>query len=599
MILQALKGYYDRKAQDPDSALAPEGWIAKGIDYVIVLEEDGRIVGIRCLQPGEGKNKKLKMELVPYVGKQALKHNNSGKDANLLWDNSGFVFGLGGKGETKISSFLETIANWFPGSDDKGISAVCACIKHGIKDRQHFQSILRHPEYGEAISSGNPTVTFRLAQDEMPIFLRPTVKNAYETAVLGSSEAAKVKGVCLVSGFTDVPIEASHTVIKGVWGGQSSGGAIVSFNKDSFSSFGKSLTEKNQWLNATVSKSAAGAYVKALNYLLDSKQRLQVGDTSTIFWAGKPSELEAGEYGLADLFGEPDKKDDPDRNTKAVESLLKAIQNGALGGEAGATSFFVLGLAPNAARISVRFWQVGTVAELAGRISQHFDDLAIIHAPHEKPYLSLFRLLVNTAALGKSENIPPNLAGETMRAILAGLPYPATLLQAVVRRIRAEQSKKDERTGKPIPHVNYPRAALIKACINRSAGEEELKVSLDESNTNIGYRLGRLFAALERIQQDAAGGPEKINATIRDRFYSSASSTPMAVFSTLMRLSQHHMSSLRKARYGQFVERDKLLGQIMKDGIEGSIGFPPTLSLADQGRFSIGYYHQRQSFFTK
>lgn len=578
MILQALKGYYDRKARDPESALAPEGWIAKGIDYEIVLEADGQISGIRCLQLGKGKNKKLKQKLVPYIGKQALKHAMSGKDANLLWDNSGFVFGLGGNGNTKIHSFLETMMTWFQDTDDIGIKAACSCIKKGIQNRQHFKSVLQHSEYGEDISSGNPIVTFRLATDSEPIYLRPTVKNNYESKSQISTLAAQSRGVCLITGLTHVPIEASHTVIKGVWGGQSSGGAIVSFNKNSFSSFGKTLADKNQWMNATVSKSAAAAYVKALNHLLDSKQRLQVGDTSTIFWAEASDELESD---FSDIFAEPP-KDDPDRNTRAVESLYRSVATGGFVTDNDTTRFYVLGLAPNAARISIRFWQVGTVAELAGRIRQHFDALRIVRPNYEKRYLSIFRLLVNTAALGKSENIPPNLAGDTMRAILSGSPYPATLLQASVRRIRAEQE------------VNYPRASLIKACINRSSGKEELKVSLDEKNTNTAYRLGRLFAVLERVQERAN---PSINTTIRERFYGAASATPVTVFPTLLKLKNHHIAKLDNK--GEAKNQEKLIGAIMDDGIDGKLGFPPTLSLPDQGRFAIGYYHQRQAFFPK
>jgi CRISPR-associated protein Csd1 len=185
-----------------------------------------------------------------------------------------------------------------------------------------------------------------------------------------------------------------------------------------------------------------------------------------------------------------------------------------------------------------------------------------------------------------------------MRAILEELPYPQTLLQAAIRRVRAEQSKKDSRTGKQLPNVTYARAALIKACVNRETRrnntnkEEELAVSLDEGNTNIGYRLGRLFAALERIQQDANPG---INATIRDRFYGAASSTPVTVFGNLMRLTNHHLSKLEKEKPGLAVVRKQLLGEIMC----GVPDFPAHLALADQGRFAIGYYHQTQKFFEK
>jgi CRISPR-associated protein Csd1 len=224
---------------------------------------------------------------------------------------------------------------------------------------------------------------------------------------------------------------------------------------------------------------------------------------------------------------------------------------------------------------------------MALKIKRHFDDLKIVHGPMDKNALSLFRLLVCTAAQGKADNIPPNLAGETMRCILEGLPYPQTLLQATIRRIRAEHE------------ITHPRAALIKACINQSTRfknpniKEELKMSLDDSNTNIGYRLGRLFAVLEKIQQEANPG---INATIRDRFYGAASGTPVAVFGNLMRLKNHHLAKLTST--GRRIYFEKLLGGII-DGVEANTSFPAHLSLEEQGRFAIGYYHQHQDFFLK
>ena len=115
-------------------------------------------------------------------------------------------------------------------------------------------------------------------------------------------------------------------------------------------------------------------------------------------------------------------------------------------------------------------------------------------------------------------------------------------------------------------------------------------MALDVTNTNPGYRLGRLFAVLEKIQEEASPG---INATIRDRFYGSASGTPVAAFPHLMKLKNHHLAKLENR--GRAVNLEKIVGEIM-DGLDD---FPTHLSLQDQGRFAVGYYHQRQDFFKK
>jgi len=564
MILQALKEYYDRK----EGELPPVGWIRRDLDYDVILGPDGSFHGVTPRFTEKGRRRERFTDDVPAIGKQALKHDNSGKDANLLWDRADFALGCGEKGKTRLPCFIATIEEWLGDCQDAGVAAVLSFLRTKAGDPAVTA------QYPEDVASGQAVVAFRLQGEPDFIYDRPAVKQAIGEKWSALSENAG-KGLCLITGESAL-IEPCHTVIKGVWGGQPSGGTIVGFNADAFCSY-----NKTQGANAPASKEAAFAYTTALNHLLGSRQRVQVGDASTVFWASKDCDLEQQ---MPDMFGDPP-KDDPDRQTEAVRALYRSVESGAYAKDEGTTRFYVLGLAPNAGRIAVRFWIHDTVANMAARIRQHFEDTKIVHGPNDPPTLSLFRLLVSTAVQGKADNIPPTLGGDTMRAILEGLPYPRTLLQAAIRRARAEQD------------VIYARAALIKACVNRETRrnntnkEEELAVSLDEGNTNIGYRLGRLFAALERIQQDANPG---INATIRDRFYGAASSTPVTVFGNLMRLTNHHLSKLEKEKPGLAVVRKQLLGEIMC----GVPDFPAHLTLADQGRFAIGYYHQTRDFWT-
>jgi CRISPR-associated protein Csd1 len=576
MILQALHNYYDRKSADPESGLAQPGFEWKEIPFVIELEAQGNPIQIEDTREGEGKKKRARSFLVPQGVKKT-----SGVAANLLWDNAAYVLGVDTKGKPKRveeqrQAFIAKIESLSTAArNDIGVQAVLNFLRQASPE-----SLSRHVEWKE-IAETAPNLTFRLQGDVDLVCQRSAV---VET-IGAQQDTTGADGLCLVTGESG-EIERLHTAIKGVWGAQTSGANIVSFNLDAFNSYGKT-----QGANAPVSKQAAFSYTTALNHLLhrDSRQRLQVGDTSVVFWADRPTDFETLPV---DIFGEPT-KDDPDSSVRAIRNLYKAIEYGEFKDEGGQANFFALGLAPNAARLAIRFWQHGTVADMAGRIKQHFDDIAIERSPRDPLYLSLFRLLVSVATQSKADNIPPNLGGELIRSILAGLPYPQTLLAAAVRRIRAEQSKKDTK-GRSVQNVTYARAALIKACINRTTRyatptiEKELKMSLDEANTNVGYRLGRLFAVLEKIQEEANPG---INATIRDRFYGAASSTPVTVFSTLLKLKNHHLSKLDSR--GRAVNLEKRIGEIM----EGIGDFPAQLRIENQGRFAIGYYHQRQDFF--
>lgn len=570
MILQALYDYYQRKAADPDPArrLPAFGLEDKEIPFVIELNEDGKPFGIVDTRQGDGKKKVARRYLVPKGVKRS-----SGVAANLLWDTAEYVLGVDTRGKPERvaeqgAAFRKRIAD-LPESvkQDAGIRAL-----ERFYANNGMTALADDPSWPEIVEI-NPVVTFRLHNDDDLICQRPAVV----AACRNDNEPEQAAAICLVTGG-QTATERLHTAIKGVWGAQSSGATLVSFNLDAFASF-----NKEQGDNAPVSPFAAFAYTTALNHLLDrnSRQRFQVGDASTVFWAQK-EDAEA-ESAFAAIFGEPD---DPDARTDYVRGILGAVQTGQFDGGRGDNLFYILGLAPNAARISIRFWHAAPLHEIAQRIRQWFDDLGLKARGGKDPECpSLFRLLAACAQQGKADNIPPNLGGDIMRAILSGGPFPATWLNAAVQRCRAEQN------------VSYLRAAAIKACLNRlrqfqpdSSLEKELLPMLDLENNSPAYRLGRLFAALEKIQEEASPG---LNATIRERYYGAASSTPVAVFTTLLRLKNHHLAKLTSR--GRAVNFERLLGEIM-----GGLGdFPKHLSLPEQGRFALGYYHQRQDFFSK
>jgi len=561
MILQALKEYYDRK---PD--LPRAGFEMKEIPYVLVLNADGIPVNLTDTYEGMGKERQAKKFLVPQSVKRTVDIS-----ANLLWDNPEYALGIVCKG--KPARVANQHLAFRKRLDDLKLPHDPALLA--------VQKFLANPEkstlleaFGDRLEEMRKTgafLSFRIVGQIGLILEQPAIREAITKTL-----STRRESICMVTGERD-ETEQVHAAIKGVWGAQKSGANIVSFNLDAFRSF-----NKKQGANAPVGKTAAFSYTTALNHLLDktSKQRIQVGDASTVFWSQKADPMEEL---MPSFFNEPP-KDDPDRNVRAVEALFKAVRTGAYSSDDSNTRFYTLGLAPNASRISIRFWIVDTIAGMAEKICRHFEDTKVVHGPRDKDTLSLFRLLVSTAALGEAKNIAPNLGGDMMRSVLEGLPYPQTLLQAAVRRARIERE------------MTYTRAAIIKACLNRAfrfnnpTHKEELKVSLDTANPNIGYRLGRLFAALEKIQSEAVPG---INATIRDRFYGAASSTPVTVFGNLMRLKNHHLSKLENV--GRRIYFDKLLGEIVSEIVD----FPAHLCMADQGRFAIGYYHQMQDFYSK
>jgi CRISPR-associated protein Csd1 len=574
MILQALHSYYLRKCEDANLSqrLPLFGLEQKEIPFVLEISAEGELLQMRDTRALQGKKKVAQSFRVPLGIKKT-----SGVAANLLWDTLEYVLGIDTKGKPERvveqhAAFCARIAALPDAARaDNGIQAVMRFM-----ERIDIATLERQPAWAEA-REANAVLSFRLQGDLDLVCQRPAVIGA----VLNVPQDDDVRmAMCLVTG-AQAPVERLHASIKGVWGAQTSGANIVSFNARAFESYGK--TER-QGENAPVSRAAAFAYTTALNHLLrkDSTQRIQVGDASTVFWSEKQNTFE-------DIFGDIF-TDNPDESTPAVRALLEAVHSGKLANPDDETQFHVLGLAPNAARISIRFYHCLPLGKLRQRIARHFDDLTLVRGPNDAQYPSLFRLLAAVAVQNKADNVPPNLGGAIVDAIFAGenVPYPSLWLNAAVGRCRAEQN------------VNYLRAAAIKACLRRQMryaqissphlpSEQEFLPMLDLTNSNAAYRLGRLFAVLEKIQEEASPG---LNATIRDRYYGAASSTPVAVFTTLLRLKNAHLKKLTTGRTTWF---EKLLGEVL-----GPVSdFPKHLPLPDQGRFALGYYHQRQDFFTK
>lgn len=575
-ILPALVGYYEhyeRRESEFARELPGYGFSRERISYAIVLSSDGHVVDVVPRLDTSGKVPRPTLLPVPQAAVRT-----SGIVANFLWDNTAYVLGVkrdkqGGSANQWVfarrehDAFKELHLRLLPEINDEGLTAVCRFVA-GWQPREYDG--LRYS--GDMLDTN---VVFQLDGEACLVHEREVVQNVWR-AHLAADQGGE--GLCLVTGDR-APIRRLHAKIKGVRGAQSSGASIVSFNLSAFESFGK-----NQGANAPISERAAFAYTAALNTLLapDSDHRIQIADSTTVFWAEATAGQEQARA-AEDLFSLLVDPPTDAEEAAAVADKLRDIESGRPLAEVAPavredTRFHVLGLAPNAARLSIRFWYEDTIGTIGERIRQHWQDLRLEPTPW-RTSPAVWRLLRETGVQGKSENVPPTLAGALMRAILGGGRYPQSLLAAVIGRMRADG------------RINGLRVAICKACLARDYrlgfAKEDVPVSLDTDETNPAYRLGRLFAVYERVQRSALGS---VNATIKDRYFGAASATPAAVFPLLVRNAAHHLATLRKDRGGLAhwfeQEIDTILGGI--DTV-----FPSSLRLEDQGRFALGYHHQR------
>ena len=583
MILKALYDYYNRCGNLPAS-----GMEEKEIGFVIVISKEGKFVRFEDCRID---NKQAKTYLVKkHVGRA------SGVVANYLYDNSSYVLGYAENAKAKkdvkeqtkkhpdrenacLEAFKEkvfSIYKTYPYSID--LAAIC---KFYQQNKEEILSSVSQDSLWEDIkknlSKKYSTFSFRIDGD-----LKIVAEKKELLQLENSEDDNNGNGFCLITGNKGTTVDTTTATM--IPGSQATA-KLVAFQVNSgYDSYGKKKCG-----NAPITKDAEFAYTTALNAMLQkgSHNKFGVGNRTFVFWASSNAEAaEQTEESLFDLLGFADEEqDDPNARIEQVRKVFTSIYSGTLKTSLD-DRFYILGLAPNSARIAVVYWSECSLKEFAEKILRHFDDMEIIDTRKDgKPYMGIKSMLAAVTLNGKQSEATPNLPEAVVKSIFQGTPYPFTLFSACIRRIRAESGNKDNNA------IRIARMAIIKAYLNRiNDNNKKIDTMLDKSNTNQGYLCGRLFAVLDKIQEDANG-----IRSICERYMNAASATPASVFATILNLSYHHMEKLTNESRKIFYEKMK---QEIIDKIPAT-GFPAHLDLQDQGRFFIGYYHQRQDFFTK
>ncbi|MEN4011805.1 MAG: type I-C CRISPR-associated protein Cas8c/Csd1 [Bellilinea sp.] len=618
MILHALYNYYQILREDPEVEIAEPGYSNAPVSYALNLSTQGELLDIVPLfvpvQQGKKTVDRPRRINVPEQVKRSVN-----VAANFLCDNSAYVLGLTGK-EAKDSDYAQKRFEAFKQFNIEILSraktplaqAVIAFLKnHDPRTASQNPVIARHLQ--GLLEGGN--LIFQVQGKN--ILDDPEIRGVWEEYKTGQKAVAMQ---CLVTGEIE-PIERLHPDIKGVRDAQSKGASLVSFNLDAFTSY-----RREQGSNSPVSKRGASGYGVALNFLLSNQnpnRKVHLGDTTVVYWADTADKRYASAFytylnpEYQQVQEEEDAEETNGKRKRAQEKEKqmgewadtvqqgKAIDLAALSKELDKdTRFYVLGLAPSAARLAVRFFLTEPFGVFAERIMQHYDDLQIEKEYANQPtYLSPYRVLaecVSPKVTRREDEVKKSwslLGGAFMRSILTGAPYPEGLYAAILNRIRHDTDEAREGGRQRSIKINYIRAAYIKAHLIRkyrrqgtNPYQEALQMSLNESYTHPAYVLGRLFAVLEKAQREAIG--QNINATIKDRYFTSACAAPASVFPTLLRLA-HHWTT--KAEYGGISDR-KI--QDLFNMLEAK-AFPSRLSLDEQGVFVLGYYHQRAAFYIK
>ncbi|WP_195985317.1 type I-C CRISPR-associated protein Cas8c/Csd1 [Clostridium sp. D33t1_170424_F3] len=585
MILQSLVRYYEILAEDDECDIASPGYSMAKVSFAVNLSAQGELLGLIPLKKTVLRGKKT-VEIPKPMKVPEQEKKTVGVKSNFLCENVAYIFGIDSKGKPErarkcFQEFQKRHREILQNVNCLEAKALLQFIENWNPE-QATQTPVLEPYMDELLSGA-----FLIFKLDGGAYLHqvPAIQRAWEADKNVGTDNVQMQ--CLVTG-RQLPIARLHPSIKGVKGAQSTGASIVSFNDLAYESYGR---EKDQGLNAPVSQYAAFAYTTMLNYLLaDEKHRMVLGDTTILYWAESPQPI------YRDVFcgffsPSPTSIEEKQGQSKGAEFLVGSVVEKLMRGQNIAdfsdvldskTDFYILGLAPNASRLSIRFFLHNTFGGFIENMQQHYKRLELEHAAYEREIISIKEMLEETVSENATDkSASPLLAGAVSRAILLGQDYPALLMNAVMLRIRAEHE------------VSYKKTATVKAYLlkNFKAYQEECKVALNEESNNKAYVLGRLFAVLEKVQQDANPG---INATIRDRYFTSACATPGAVFPVLLRLSQHHIA---KAAYGGVSDR-RIEQLLQKLDVEND-PIPVHLSLNEQGVFILGYYHQKNANYKK